>query len=88
MVVYYKYPGDLEWKKIDRIDIKLEDFPFKFKTFIVFVKNTVVPSFEANFNINEYKGKKQIVERIKNYGSLLTFESQGVLQQGHVGIIF
>lgn len=42
MVIFYKHPGDLEWKKIEKLNTKLGDFSFKFKTFVVFVRKNVV----------------------------------------------
>ena len=60
MVVYYKHPGELEWKKINDLSIKLDNFPFQYKSYVVFVKNDMTIKFEDKFNLTEVKGKKQI----------------------------
>ena len=52
MVVYYKHPGELEWKKITQLDKKLETLPFQYKSFVVYVRSEVAIKFEDKFNLS------------------------------------
>ena len=45
MVAYYKHPGELEWKKINDLSIKVESFPFQYKSYLVYVKCDVAKKF-------------------------------------------
>lgn len=45
MVVYYKHPGELEWKKISDSHKKLENFPFQYKSYVVYVRSEVAKKF-------------------------------------------
>ena len=45
MVVYYKHPGELEWKKIADLDKKLENFPFQYKSYVVYVRSEAANRF-------------------------------------------